>query len=158
MSNRKEKGSVEGGEMTRVHKTSDAQCNCLPSANRYSARTRATASPWVNSFHFYCWSWHPMVWNKLLSSLIQLFWFCPLWASCTPPNSSLAGRYENLKVLSTNSALQEIKQYYVINNTFILNPKHSTIPDNHSIWDEINLSNNYSLILKYRVYRILLGH
>lgn len=78
-----------------MNKTSNAQCNCSPTADWCTISPWAAGAPLVNSLQFSknIFSWFCTTWNTPLASVGQLSCFSPIPTPCAPCSPSpLAGR------------------------------------------------------------------
>lgn len=78
-----------------IYKTSNAQCNCSPTADWCTISPWAAGAPLVNSLQFSknIFSWFCTTWNTPLASVGQLSCFSPIPTPCAPCSPSpLAGR------------------------------------------------------------------
>ena len=64
-----------GGEMKRIHKTSDTHCNCSPLADQCPAESWGASKPLLPT---------PTIWDVPLPTSGQLFWLCLITTSASP--------------------------------------------------------------------------
>lgn len=111
---KRKKQAMQRRPLTTCQKRTDTQ----PASEQGPPWKSKTLTP-SSSTHFYCWTWHYMVWNIPSSSLGQLSQLCALSTSCPPPVYSL---WRN-----GGAEWGKDTHWCVINTVSATDPKHSTM-------------------------------